>query len=230
MTPDVANLYRSTVAVSGVSSKFQVSFGVPHSLKVLVSAGNAWAGGLPFQRQPSVAIKDAGGNTITTDSTSTMTVALSVNPTGAPLLGTTTVTLDKGVAYFTDLFVGKRSNGYVLSYTTSAGSFSTTQALMVSYSAEFEARASDEQPGDALGSSCAISHYTAVVGAPLEDRPVDDVQVITSSGSASSLVGEVQTVRTYAPHVPEIQQLQSWVSSCSRISMLERGRKKKVAG
>jgi len=60
--------------------------------------------GANLNPQPFLYLEDVNGNIVTTDSSSTVTVALTT-PNGATLGGTTTVTLNAGVATFTNLNV-----------------------------------------------------------------------------------------------------------------------------
>ena len=59
--------------------------------------------GQPISPAITVAVVDAKGNTITTNDTQLVTLAIASGPAGAKLLGTTTVRAVNGVADFTDL-------------------------------------------------------------------------------------------------------------------------------
>ena len=59
--------------------------------------------GQPISPAITVAVVDAKGNTITTDNTQLVTLAIASGPAGAKLLGTTTVRAVNGVADFTNL-------------------------------------------------------------------------------------------------------------------------------
>src|SRR5438067_174911 len=61
-------------------------------------------GTVPIKPGPQVIILDQFGDTVR-DATNTVTVALSANPSGATLTGTTTVTAAAGVASFSDLHI-----------------------------------------------------------------------------------------------------------------------------
>ena len=75
-----------TSQVTDMSKMFRYasSFNQP----ITMDTGLAWAGGTPFAQQPVIAIVDAGGNIMTLDSVSSVTVQLFHSPTGFPLLGT----------------------------------------------------------------------------------------------------------------------------------------------
>ena len=62
----------------------------------------------------TVAVEDAYGNIVTSDSTDQVTLALGTNPTGATLSGTTTATVSGGIATFSNLSLGTIGTGYTL--------------------------------------------------------------------------------------------------------------------
>ena len=59
--------------------------------------------GQPISPAITVAVVDAKGNTVTTNNTQLVTLAIASGPAGAKLLGTTTVRAVNGVADFTNL-------------------------------------------------------------------------------------------------------------------------------
>ena len=67
----------------------------------------------------------------------------------------------------------------------------------------------DRQVNDKMGSSCAADDITGLVatGATDEDRPVDEVQTITTSSKSRVLSSEVQYVTTSDTIRREIQSL-----------------------
>eukprot|EP00948_MAST-09A_sp_MAST-9A-sp1_P001234 g1234.t1 len=105
--------------------------------------------------------------------------------------------------------IDKRANDYVITYTTSAGSFNVTQAMAVVPSFEYELLAPDQKPRMHSGHACSIddSINQVAVGAPRETRPVNEVQTITSLGATDAIVNEIQTIQTTAAHVNEIQTI-----------------------
>src|SRR5439155_1119868 len=74
-----------------------------------------------------VAVDDAQGNTVTTATTS-ITLAIGVNPASGTLSGTTTVAAVNGVATFANLSINNRGSGYTLtaSATTLTGATSNS--------------------------------------------------------------------------------------------------------
>src|SRR5207247_7879822 len=109
-----------------------------HEQRVTISAGAAAK--LVFTVQPSdavaggaitpavrVAVDDAQGNSVTTATTS-ITLAIGVNPASGTLSGTTTVAAVNGVATFANLSINNRGSGYTLtaSATTLTGATSNS--------------------------------------------------------------------------------------------------------
>lgn len=75
--------------------------------------GPAWAGN-SLPTSPVVALQDDDGNTAV-DSSDSITMSLSTNPSSGVLSGTTTVNAVNGVATFSDLSIDKGGHGYTLS-------------------------------------------------------------------------------------------------------------------
>ncbi len=86
-----------------------------------------------------VAVKDSYGNTVTTDNTSIVTVAIGTNPVGGTLSGTLTRTVVAGVAAFDDLSIDQRGEGYTL--TASAPYIQTVTSEVFDITAEATAPA-----------------------------------------------------------------------------------------
>jgi hypothetical protein len=64
-----------------------------------------------------VAVVDAFGNVETGDNSDTVTLSLGVNPSGGTLSGTLTVTVNGGIATFSDLAIDRAGDGYTLHAT-----------------------------------------------------------------------------------------------------------------
>jgi streptogramin lyase len=82
----------------------------------------------PFTVKAS--IEDAYGNVVTTASSS-VSVALANNPTGATLGGTLTVAAGQGVASFTNLTINKVGSGYTLQVTSTGLTSATSNPINV---------------------------------------------------------------------------------------------------
>ncbi|CAM9476002.1 unnamed protein product [Chrysoparadoxa australica] len=76
----------------------------------------------------------------------------------------------------------------------------------IGFAAEFEVMSSDREEQDKFGQGLALDGDLLVVGAPGKhlDRP--EIQIIKTTGKASSVIKEIQAVATAATHVNEIQQ------------------------
>jgi hypothetical protein len=86
------------------------------------------------------AVEDAYGNVVTSANNS-MSVALTNNPTGARLSGTTKVTASQGLATFTGLSLNKVGSGYTLQVSSKSLTSATTSPFNVVISATSSALA-----------------------------------------------------------------------------------------
>ena len=125
------------------SVNFDVTQGEPAFLRVLASAGEAWAGGQPFGVQPSVAVVDKGGNIISStlydDYNQNMTVSLVSSVPGAFLFGRDMVPIVEGIADFLDLGISHRGT-YTLEFESSYDYFAhtLTSQVEVLFSSEYQ--------------------------------------------------------------------------------------------
>jgi Bacterial Ig-like domain (group 2) len=90
----------------------------PPSQLALVTAAAGVVSGLPFSTQPTVAVRDAFGNTITTDNTTLVTAAVSA---GAATIGTAAATATNGEVAFRALGVtGTIGSTYTLTFSSAS--------------------------------------------------------------------------------------------------------------
>ncbi len=108
------------------SESFAVDVGAPTKLGYKVQPSAVVAGAV-ISPAVTVAVQDAGGNTITS-SAATVNLAFGANPGGTTLGGTLSVDVVDGEATFEDLSITKSANSYSLS-ATSAGLTSSTSSL-----------------------------------------------------------------------------------------------------
>ena len=87
-------------------------------------------GGTAWTTQPVVTVRDAYGNTVTTD-TSSVTLAIGTNPSGGILSGTTTVAAVAGVATFSGLSINKAGTNYTLTATDGSLTNATSSAFNI---------------------------------------------------------------------------------------------------
>jgi len=65
-----------------------------------------------------VSVEDGFGNVVTSDNSTTVTLAIGTNPGGGTLSGTLTRTVGAGVASFNDLWISSTGTGYTLTATS----------------------------------------------------------------------------------------------------------------
>jgi uncharacterized protein YjdB len=146
------------------SSTFDITLDAATKLAFLQQPTTTVAG-VSISPAVTVAVQDAGGNTVTTDQTTTITLAIGANPGSGTLSGTfTNVQVSNGVASFADLSIDKTGTGYTLT----ANSGVLTQAISSAF---------DITPGapDHLFISTQPSS-TASVGVPFLQQPVIQVR------------------------------------------------------
>ena len=115
----------SAPMVSGTSGNFSpTTFGAPAKLVFTQSPSNS-TGGVAFGTQPKVTVEDAGGNTVTTDS-STVALAIGTNAgPGGTLSGCTQSGETSGVVSFSGCKIDKAGTGYTLTATDAADGLNT---------------------------------------------------------------------------------------------------------
>ena len=119
--------------IPATSNPFNIMVGAAHHLLFWQQPNNAVAG-QSISPAVTVQVVDQNGNVVTTD-TSSVSIALGNNPTGATLGGTTTVTASGGVAIFSTLSITTAGTGYTLAASdgslggATSGSFNITPAV-----------------------------------------------------------------------------------------------------
>ena len=108
---------------SAISSKFNIVAGAATALSIYVQPPTSVSAGSAFQVE--VAVRDLQGNLVTNYS-GKVTITL-VNPGGASLGGTQTVSVVNGLANFTTLTINKAGLGYTLQ---AASASTSTPALI----------------------------------------------------------------------------------------------------
>jgi hypothetical protein len=112
------------------SSTFNVTAGAPAKL-AFTQQPSSPTGGVSFTTQPKVAVQDAGGNTVTTD-TSSVTLAIGTNPGGGTLTCTPNpLAATAGVASFAGCKIDKAGTGYTLTATDGSLTSATSNAINV---------------------------------------------------------------------------------------------------
>jgi hypothetical protein len=121
---------------SAISSSFTIQLGPATQLVYSTEPSSTAAAGTAFAQQPVVSVEDAGGNVVTTDSSSVVTLALIGGDTSASLSCTTNpITVTNGVATFAGCAINKASPTHYQvtasgSTSATAGPFSSTDVLV----------------------------------------------------------------------------------------------------
>ena len=144
----------SLIATSGnlppaTSAPFTIMSGPATQLAFSTQPGGAAANGA-LSPQPVVMVKDADGNTATAYN-GQVTVAISGNPGGGALSGTTTVNAVNGVATFASLLIDKSGVGYTLVASAVGLTGSTSTAFAITAAAQLRSTISS---GDAQVKPC----------------------------------------------------------------------------
>ncbi len=155
------------------STTFSVAVGPAAKLAIQTQPAGA-VDDEPLITQPVILVQDAGGNTVTTD-TSTVTVSIQTNPAGGTVSGTVTAVAVNGVASFTGLVVEVAGGGYVLRFSDGGLAPVDSVPFNVTVGASFKL-AIETQPAGAAG------------GSPFGVQPVvvvqdDDHNTVTSDTS-----------------------------------------------
>jgi hypothetical protein len=117
---------------SATSSAFNVTVG-PAAKLAFTQQPSSSTGGIAFTTQPKVAVQDAGGNTVTTD-TSSVTLAIGTNPGGGTLTCTTNpLAATVGEASFSGCKIDKAGSGYTLKATDGSLTSATSSAFNVTF-------------------------------------------------------------------------------------------------
>ncbi len=116
---------------SATSSSFTVSVGPAAKLAFTQQPGGTINHGLAFPTQPKVAIEDAGGN-IVTSNTSSVTLAIGTNPSGGTLTCTTNPKAAvSGVSSFAGCKINDAGSGYTLKATDGTFTSATSNSFNV---------------------------------------------------------------------------------------------------
>ncbi|MBI1723711.1 MAG: hemagglutinin, partial [Gemmatimonadetes bacterium] len=166
----------SGTLASATSAEFAIIVGAAFRLAFVTQPGGA-TGGTAFATQPTVEVQDAGGNRVTTD-TSSVSVNLGSNPSGGALLGTRTVAAVAGLASYTNLAIDRTGSGYTLVASSPGLQPATSDSIAVSLGVPSQLRFVT-QPGGAAGGT----PFTTQPTVELLDAGGNRVTVSTASVS-----------------------------------------------
>ena len=129
------------------SGPFNITVGPPAQHVFTTSPGTNVAGD-KFAAQPVVAIEDAGGNVVTTD-TNTVALTIGVNPGNGTLSGCSTSKASGGITTFSACSINNVGNGYTLTATDSTDKLTGQSAafnLVAPVVSSFSVRPSTNTP------------------------------------------------------------------------------------
>jgi hypothetical protein len=165
---------------------------------------------LVFNQQPSdtvagqsmspavtVAIVDQFGNVLTADTTDTVTLAISNNPGGGTLSGTLTVTVNNGVATFSDLSIDKAGSGYTLVASSSGLTGATSSGFAINPAAADHVVFLQQPTNTSAGQTISPAVTVAVVdqfGNVVTSDSSDTVTVAIGTNPSSGTLSGTLTV------------------------------------
>ena len=162
----------SSPSLTVTSSGFSIAAGAPTQLAIGAQPAGA-VSGVAFTTQPSIEIRDAGGNLTT--STAAVTVAIA-SGTGA-LAGTLTVNAINGLATFTDLQING-PGAHTLTFTSGALTSATSASITVT---QIAAALSVQTPPSGATSGNAFTTQPIV-------RILDNAGLPVTTGVGATLV------------------------------------------
>ncbi len=180
--PGYAPVTSSAIEVAGVATKL-----------VLTTQPSGATSGSALTQQPVVAIEDASGNVITTDSATTVTAAFA---TGSGTLANNSVKAVNGIVTFTALKITAASGAYTLAFSATGLTSATSGSFTVSGAASALSLAT-QPAGAANGSAFATQPVVKVVDANgnVVTAYVGSVTAVVLSGSGS-LIGTTSATFT----------------------------------
>jgi hypothetical protein len=181
---------------SATSSNFTISVGPAAKLAFTQQPGGAGAAS-PFGTQPNVAVEDAGGNLVTTNS-SAVTLAIGTNPGSGTLTCTTNpVTASSGVSTFSGCKISAGGAGYTL--TAADGTLTSATSSSFSVFAYSVAASGSATSGTTITSNTFTlsANTTYLLLASNNSGATGDSAAATSSGFTTSPTATVIGTASY---------------------------------
>ncbi len=178
---DKSGTYTLTAASTGLTADTSASLSVTVGAATKLGYGvqpSSRVAGAAISPAVTVAVQDAGGNTVTS-SVATVTMAIGNNAGGGTLSGTLSVAASSGVATFSNLSINKTGTGYTLTAASSG--------LTGDTSADF-----DVTPSAASKLAFAVQPSSALAGTSISPSVQVTVQdansnTVTSSGATVTM-------------------------------------------
>jgi hypothetical protein len=189
-------------SITGSQLNISVAVGSAAKLAFITQPGGT-NGGSEFTTQPVVTVQDAGGNTVTTN-TSAVTIAIKsgTGTADATLSGTKTINAVAGVATFTGLSIDKAGSGYTLTATggalTPADSTTFTVAVGPAAKLAFTQQASSSIPGVAFGTQPKVTVQDAGGNTVTGDTSQVTVAITTGTGTSGATLSGTKTINAVA--------------------------------
>jgi alpha-tubulin suppressor-like RCC1 family protein len=184
--------YMLTYASSGLASATQsitLTAG-PASQLVLTTTAAGAAGGAAFTTQPAVAIRDAAGNTRSSDNLTVVTMTVSA---GATVIGTATATASSGVATFATVGVnGTAGTSYTLTFA-SPGLSSAAQSITPTVGTASQLVLTRNAAGAASGTAFTSQPVVAIRDPAGNTRTSDNSTAVTMTVNAGGTVAGIAT-------------------------------------
>ncbi len=169
---------------SAASNAFNIAIGGAAKIAFTTQPGNG-TGGSALSPQPVVTIQDAGGNTVT-GNTSTVTLAIGTNPSAGTLSGTVAKAAVAGVATFTNVAVDKAGTGYTLAATDGALTGTTSTAFNVTVGAAAKLGFTTQPGGGTAGTAWSTQPVIAIQDAGGNTVTTDTSTVTVAIGTNPS--------------------------------------------
>ena len=215
--------------VIGSTKPFYVDEGKPRRLEVLRRPSMDVAGRMPLEPQPVIALVDAGGNIVRSESSHYVMVELvsTTHPDGIEsnggvvLLGIKEIKLEGGIARFENLALEDPAQEYVLRFTTTmeynvpryaipdATPMSVDISVACRYSAVKTIVHDDAQPNDGLGYSVDTETNFDVAAGESGGRML----LVSGAPFEDRPIEEIQTIRTRAGSIKYVDEIQEITTS-----------------
>jgi hypothetical protein len=184
------------------STPFTVTAG-PAATLAFTSEPSTTSAGSAISPAVAVSVRDAYGNLVTSDNSTTVTLAIGTNPGGGALSGTTSQTVSSGTATFANLSIGAAGSGYTLtasSNPTLTGASSTPFTVTAATAVAAAGLTSNSESPCTSGSSCTTASISPPAGTTLlilvqrggSTTKEDSVTSITGPFSSTTAVSSLE--------------------------------------
>ena len=169
-------LFSSAGIASDTTAAITLTPGTPSAIEFVQQPSTVTAGQV-MAPSPTIRIRDASGNTVTT-ATNTVTMAIGTNPGGSTLGGTTSVAAVAGIATFSTLTLNRSGTGYTLTGSSGGLGSATSSAFTVN-------------AGTATALAITTAPSAGQSGVTLSPQPV--VRLVDVNGNTVPTSGTVVT-------------------------------------